>query len=71
MCGTKYGADVGFPSGWCRVQPADAEEFRRQSEACRLLSTIALKVEDKKFWMGLADDWLKLAETADKLRTRH
>jgi hypothetical protein len=65
MYDTKYGA---FGSGGVRT--ADAEECRRQSEACRQLSTTALKREDKKVWMGLAEDWLKLAETADKLGSR-
>jgi len=68
MGDTKYRADIGGLGG---VRRADAEEFRRQSEACRQLSTTALKLEDKEFWMGLAKDWLGLAETAEKLAIRH
>jgi hypothetical protein len=69
MCDTKYGVDIGFASGLGGVWTPDAEDCRRQSEACRQLSTTALKLEDKKVWMCLAEDWLKLAETAQKLGT--
>jgi hypothetical protein len=71
MCDTKYGVDIGFASGLGGVWTPDAEDCRRQSEACRQLSTTAQKLEEKKIWMCLAEEWLKLAEMADKLVTTH
>jgi ribosomal protein S7 len=71
MCDTKFGADIWFASGLGGVPTADAEDCRRQSKACRQLSTTAQKPEEKKFWMCLAKEWLKLAEMADKSVTMH
>jgi hypothetical protein len=43
-----------------------ADEFRKQAEECRQLAATALKAIDKAFWLRLAEDWLKLAQEADK-----
>jgi hypothetical protein len=43
-----------------------ADPFRRNAEECRQLAARALKAADKVFWLRLAEDWLKLAQEADK-----
>jgi hypothetical protein len=44
---------------------------RAQAEQCRQLSTLAPKVDDKAFWLRLAEDWTRLAElVADIGQTR-
>jgi hypothetical protein len=43
-----------------------ADDFRKQAEECRQLANTALKAVDKAFWLRLAEDWLKLAQEADK-----
>jgi hypothetical protein len=45
---------------------SQADEFRKQAEECRQLAATALKAIDKAFWLRLAEDWLKLAQEADK-----
>jgi hypothetical protein len=45
---------------------SDADEFRKQAEECRQLAATAIKPKDKAFWLRLAEDWLKLAQEADK-----
>jgi hypothetical protein len=45
-----------------RMSDSQADEFRRQAEECRQLAATALKAVDK----ALAEDWLKLAQEADK-----
>jgi hypothetical protein len=50
-----------WPGG---VETADAEEFRRQSETCLQPLRTALKLEDKTFWLSLAEDLLELTEMA-------
>jgi hypothetical protein len=45
---------------------ADADRFRKQAEECRQLAATALNALDKAFWLKLAEDWLKLAQEADK-----
>lgn len=49
-----------------RTVTADADQFRKQAEECRQLAGTALKAVDKAFWLRLAEDWLKLAQEADK-----
>ena len=44
----------------------DADHFRRQAEECRQLAARAPKAADKVFWLRLAEDWLELAQKADK-----
>jgi hypothetical protein len=45
---------------------SDPDEFRKQAEECRQLAGTAIKPVDKAFWLRLAEDWLKLAQDADK-----
>jgi hypothetical protein len=44
----------------------DADEFRKLAEDCRQLAAGEHKQVDKAFWLRLAEDWLKLAQDADK-----
>jgi hypothetical protein len=43
-----------------------ADDFRKQAEEARQMAARSLKQEDKAFWLRLAEDWLKLAQDADK-----
>jgi hypothetical protein len=45
---------------------SDADQFRKQAKECRQLTARALKPVVKAFWLRLAEDWLKLAQAADK-----
>jgi hypothetical protein len=44
----------------------DADEFRKQAEEARQMAVRSLKQEDKAFWLRLAEEWIKLAQDADK-----
>jgi hypothetical protein len=41
----------------------DADEFRKQAEDCRKFA--ALRLNDRAFWLELAEDWMKLAQEGD------
>ena len=45
---------------------SDADDFRKQAEDARQMATRSLKQGDKAFWLRLAEDWIKLAQEADK-----
>jgi gluconate kinase len=45
---------------------SDADEFRKQANDARQMAARSLKQEDKAFWLRLAEDWIKLAQEADK-----
>jgi hypothetical protein len=47
------------------MSDSQADDFRK-AEECRQLAATALKAIDKTFWLRLAEDWLKLAQEADK-----
>jgi hypothetical protein len=42
-----------------------AEVYRKQAKACRELATQA-QGDDRTFWIGLSDCWLKLAQVHDE-----
>jgi hypothetical protein len=44
----------------------DADEFRKQAIEARQMAARSLKQEDKAIWLRLAEDWLKLAQSATK-----
>jgi len=46
----------------------DTNEFRKQAENCRKFA--ALSLNDRAFWLELAEDWTKLAQEGD-LAKRH
>jgi hypothetical protein len=46
----------------------DAERFRKEAEDCRELAGKAMSPADKEAWLQLAEDWLKLAQEAEKGR---
>jgi hypothetical protein len=41
----------------------DADEFRKQAEDARQMAARSIKKEDKAFWLRLAEDWIKLAQS--------
>jgi hypothetical protein len=47
---------------------SDADEFRKETERARRLAAHAGTGEDQAFWLSVADDWIKLADAADKAR---
>ena len=48
----------------------DADDFRKQAEDARQMAAYAPKQGDKAFWLELADDWLNLAQKADRADKR-
>jgi transcription elongation factor Elf1 len=42
-----------------------ADIYRKQAKACRELATQA-RGDDRTFWLGLSDCWLKLAQVDDE-----
>jgi hypothetical protein len=47
------------------------DQYRKKAEQCLQLATLAPKVDDKAFWLRLAEDWARLAElVADIGQTR-
>jgi hypothetical protein len=49
---------------------SDADRFRKEANECRVLAASAVNPLDKKTWLRLAVEWLKLSEEAEK-RSRH
>ena len=45
---------------------SDADDFRKQAVECRQLAATTTIPADKAFWLRVAEDWLKLAQEADK-----
>ena len=52
----------------CKLNPGD--EFRKQAEVANKMAARCVKDEDKLFWRRLAEDWLKLAASADETDKR-
>jgi hypothetical protein len=46
----------------------DASKFRKQAEEARQHAERAISPLDKEAWLRVADEWLKLAETAEARR---
>jgi hypothetical protein len=45
-------------------------EYRRQAEQARRLAARELQLDDRRFWLGLADQWDDLAERTAKSDAR-
>jgi hypothetical protein len=46
--------------------------YRAKAEQCRQLATLTPKADDKAFWLGVAENWARLAElVADIGRPTH
>jgi hypothetical protein len=45
---------------------ADADRYRNEAEACRRLAAKAVSPIEKDAWLRLADEWLKLAQSAQQ-----
>ena len=48
----------------------NAERYRKQAEECRKLAKKSANQFDKKAWLRLADDWIKLAEADEERRAK-
>ena len=46
----------------------DAARFRKQAEECREQAAQAINPLDKESWLRVAEEWLKLAMSAEKRR---
>jgi hypothetical protein len=46
--------------------PSDAEKFHKEAEECRQMAKQAANPQDKEAWVRLAEDWLKLAQEAER-----
>lgn len=44
----------------------DADRFRKQAEECREQAAKAFSPLDKEAWLRVAEEWLKLALSADR-----
>ena len=54
------------------MSETDAVEFRKQAEDTRQMALQATNPADKEAWLRIADEWLRLAQEADKpTRMRH
>jgi len=49
-----------------RMTETDADQFRKEAEACRQQAEKAVSPLDKDMWLMLAADWLRLAEDAER-----
>jgi len=49
---------------------SDAAEFRKQAEECRQFAETTRNSNDRKFWLSLVRDWLKLAQVADDYKKK-
>jgi hypothetical protein len=47
-------------------RPPGGDDLRVQAESCRQLARIALTERNRLFWLRLAEEWVELAETADR-----
>jgi hypothetical protein len=52
----------------CDMPKDDAIRLRKQADECRELASRAVSPLDKEAWLRLAEEWLKLALTADEKR---
>ncbi len=43
-----------------------AEEYRNQAESCRQTAMRAQSDANKTYWLKLAEDWEKLAQSAEQ-----
>jgi hypothetical protein len=48
--------------------PDDAERYRKKAEECRQQAEKAVSPLDKKAWLQLAMDWIKLAQAPEQNR---
>jgi hypothetical protein len=70
----KWQRDNGLNSRKVTMPEIDADKFRKQAEACEERAAKTTSELDKEAWawllLGVAADWLKLAEDAEKQRVR-
>jgi hypothetical protein len=47
-------------------RPPEGDDLRVQAESCRQLARIALTERNRLVWLRLAEEWVELAQTADR-----
>lgn len=47
-----------------------AHEYRRRAEMCRSEADKAIRGDDKAAWLRMAEEWLRLAASADATHRR-
>jgi hypothetical protein len=47
------------------MSEADAAKYRKQAEECRQQAAKAVSPVDKEAWLRVAEEWLKLATSAE------
>ena len=45
---------------------SEGDTFREQAEEARKMAARSLSEADKAFWLGVAEDWIKLARQVDE-----
>ena len=48
----------------------DGDKLRKEAAEARQLAASANNQQDRDFWLGIAEGWLKLAREADELRDK-
>ena len=46
----------------------DSDQYRKQAEDARQLAARSVRPDDEAFWLRMAEDWAKLARSADERR---
>jgi hypothetical protein len=46
----------------------DGEKLRKESAEARQMADAANNQQDRDFWLGIAEGWLKLAQETDELK---
>jgi hypothetical protein len=44
----------------------NADQFRKEAQEARQMADNATSPQDKEFWLHIAEEWLKLAQEAEK-----
>lgn len=58
---------TSVPGATMDHRPAEGDELRGQAESCRQLARLALTERNRFFWLRLAEEWVELARTAERL----
>ena len=45
-----------------------ASEYRQRAVRCREQATVANNPQSKEYWLRTAEDWLKMAENAERVQ---
>jgi hypothetical protein len=48
----------------------DGKKLRKEAAEARQMADVASNQQDRDFWLGIAEGWLKLARETDELKAR-